>query len=517
MNKYLGLRWRHFHFLLLAVYSCLFFYNQNAGYFPKSSVWPALRAAVFSALVLGTLAILLCRRLELGALTAFLLTFLFLVFGHLIYFFGSLFPVFAESRITQVLMLVFGILLIARFCFFLHRRNPPLEPANLYLTVTFFILFSCQAFFFVKNHHRPAESAVPAAAALKPKDGRPRPNLYVIVLDAYARTDTLRAFFDCDNSAFLRELEQMGFAVGRTPVTGYFLSALSMASMFNMDYVQNLELAAPKSPFDLMPLNRKLDHSLTRKILGGLGYTFVATPVLFPPIECREADVYVKNNLSFDNLLSNFLDTTALRLISAEHGKYRSFVLKNLENIPRLAEGHAPAFVYTHLTLPHPPFVFTAEGEPTGDGRSVSFNDGADFFRNGQSKEVYAAGYRAQVEFLNRRIPGILRQLLRNDATDPYVILMSDHGPRMLYGDRSKSREELLLTSANLLAVRAPAGVAVPETALSSPINLMRFVNSQITGESFPPVPVHVYLSYGDGPYAFEEVTAKVQGLWEAK
>lgn len=62
-------------------------------------------------------------------------------------------------------------------------------------------------------------------------------------------------------------------------------------------------------------------------------------------------------------------------------GKYRSFVLKNPENIPYLAEGHAPAFVLCVHAPDLPASV-------------LCFYGGGRTFSNGQSKEFYASGYR---------------------------------------------------------------------------------------------------------------------------
>jgi len=432
MNKFLSLRWRHAHFLILAVYSCLFFYNYNAAYFPKISIGTVLIVPIGAALFFVTEAFLFCKKVDSAALVAFLLTLLFLAFGHFVYFLDTLVPHLLESSLAQFLMLAAGVISIAGIWRFLENNELRLESANRYLTLVFSGLLFYQAVLFVQVHGNPTEAPenVAVPALLGKAGDKSLHNLYVIVMDAYARTDTLREYFGYDNTPFLDELRKMGFSVGSSSVSNYFMSALSMSSMFNLDYVQNIGLAKPRSAFDLMPANQKLNHSKTRELLGNLGYSFVAAPTLFPPIECTEADVYVENELSYDSLIWNYLDTTALRLFIADRSlaKYRNFVLKNLDNIPFMAQGHAPAFVYTHLTLPHPPFVFLADGQPAKCHGPFSFNDGADFFRVGQSKEAYIRGYRNQAEFISRKMGDVLRQLLQNDPTDPYVILMSDHG-----------------------------------------------------------------------------------------
>lgn len=52
--------------------------------------------------------------------------------------------------------------------------------------------------------------SVPAAGD-KVTRGKTRPNVYFIIVDAYARADALRKYVGMDNSVFVRELEGVGF------------------------------------------------------------------------------------------------------------------------------------------------------------------------------------------------------------------------------------------------------------------------------------------------------------------
>ena len=81
-----------------------------------------------------------------------------------------------------------------------------------------------------------------------------------------------------------------------------------------------------------------------------------------------------------------------------------------------------PKFVYTHMILPHPPFVFGAQGENT---------DPADFWNE---KKLYPAdkferGYTNQITFLNHQMLAMIDTILADSTTPPIIVLQGDHGP----------------------------------------------------------------------------------------
>jgi len=66
------------------------------------------------------------------------------------------------------------------------------------------------------------------------------PDVYIIILDAYLRSDVLKTTFNLDNGAFIETLTKMGFYVPSCSMSNYAYTPLSMASFLNMEYVQNL-------------------------------------------------------------------------------------------------------------------------------------------------------------------------------------------------------------------------------------------------------------------------------------
>lgn len=64
-----------------------------------------------------------------------------------------------------------------------------------------------------------------------------KPSIYLVILDEYAGSNTLKNRFHFDNSAFYQALESRGFYVTGSSISNYKLTVLSIASMLNMDYV----------------------------------------------------------------------------------------------------------------------------------------------------------------------------------------------------------------------------------------------------------------------------------------
>ena len=117
-----------------------------------------------------------------------------------------------------------------------------------------------------------------AAADVITADGGSRANIWYVIPDRYPRADTLDEVFDFDNSAFLDGLEERGFDVGSEALANYPKTAHSLASTWNLEYLDDLidldaEAAADGSDWGaLYALLR--DHTLGRT-LQAAGYEYV--------------------------------------------------------------------------------------------------------------------------------------------------------------------------------------------------------------------------------------------------
>ncbi|MDH5605525.1 MAG: hypothetical protein OEY93_01445, partial [Anaerolineae bacterium] len=86
----------------------------------------------------------------------------------------------------------------------------------------------------------------------------------------------------------------------------------------------------------------------------------------------------------------------------------------------------SPKFVFLHLVIPHPPFVYDREGNPIQPKRVMGLLDGSDFLGD---VEDYRIGYVDQMIYLNEILKKTVDNILIQSATPPIIIIQGDHGP----------------------------------------------------------------------------------------
>ena len=79
-------------------------------------------------------------------------------------------------------------------------------------------------------------------------DSPTTPDIYVILLDGYARADALKQVFGVDESGFLGQLEERGFGVSSRALTNYPNTVQVLMAMFNMRLLPDIPALQPCSP-----------------------------------------------------------------------------------------------------------------------------------------------------------------------------------------------------------------------------------------------------------------------------
>jgi len=102
-----------------------------------------------------------------------------------------------------------------------------------------------------------------------------QPDIYLIILDAYGRQDFLREVYSLDNSEFIGYLKQKGFYVADSSTANYPQTLLSLSSLLNMSYLD--ELTKEFRNTDARgPVVDLVQHSRVRQSLHSVGYDYVA-------------------------------------------------------------------------------------------------------------------------------------------------------------------------------------------------------------------------------------------------
>ena len=313
-------------------------------------------------------------------------------------------------------------------------------------------------------------------------------DIYLIVLDAYTRSDLLRDELGFDNSDFLKKLEEMDFYVVPCSRSNYGYTLQSMSSELNMDYLDNLGLA-----FDNKVLSNSLKHSEARSILDDLGYEFVFYETGYPPTEIDDADIFVEapevNKFTDFEIL--YLRTTVFgfpySLFYQRYAQSNEAYVDNYVNRVKSAflglqnpiESDAPLFVYAHIISPHSPKVFNGEGGVNPD-----------------QEEDFTSAVDGTYTFIQDQTIKALEEIITNSDQDPIIILQSDHGDTF----------EGAYRNLNLNSYYLPEGVDSQLYPTITPVNTFRLIFSSYFGMDFPLLPDKVYASPEGSRYDFTQV-----------
>lgn len=348
------------------------------------------------------------------------------------------------------------------------------------------------------------------AEQLQSPDNELPPDIYYIVLDAYTRQDILQEVFDYDNNPFLEALTDMGFYVARCSQSNYAQTELSLASTFNLNYLDELGEGFVPGSDDRSGLWPLLRHGQVRRMLEDLGYTIVAFDTGFYWIMWMDADVYLSpprggsnsalfNRGGLNGFEAMFLRSTAALVLTDAALKFdllervlpdvdyprkiwrdkALFTLNQLE-FDKVPSIQGPKFVYAHLILPHPPYVFGPNGEVVEE----------------RLDDMDISGYRDQLIFTNKQIEPIVRALVEHSEREPVIIMQGDHGLRFT------SEERMAILNAYYL----PGHASDQLYPTISPVNSFRVVFNSYFGAEYELLEDTSYFSKYDRPYDYQVV-----------
>ncbi|HSI74223.1 MAG TPA: sulfatase-like hydrolase/transferase, partial [Fimbriimonas sp.] len=338
-----------------------------------------------------------------------------------------------------------------------------------------------------------------------------RPDIIHIVLDGYGRSDSLRKVMRYDNSAFLEALRKRGFQVLPGARANYVQTEQSLSSALNLNYVEHLYPEARPSSMDRTPLDRAIDRSLVSMRLRAIGYTYVAITTGFPFFSFRSADLVLGERSGNALFLTSLLNLTPLPesswISESQYEVKRKAVLSAFANIAELsAPSRTPKFIFAHILMPHPPFVFGPNGEAAPQRRGGNaLSDGSHYMSRGGTPDTYRSGYVGQITYLNKVVIETLDKVLKQAKPDSIIIIHGDHGSKLGLDQDSLSKTDIVEVAPILMAVKGPL---MPDNL--SPVNLYRIIFSDVFGDPWSELPSHTYYSTWEKPYVYHDVTNRV-------
>lgn len=330
------------------------------------------------------------------------------------------------------------------------------------------------------------------------------PDIYYIILDAYGREDVLRSIYSFDNSPFIGQLKARGFFVGTASLSNYSQTTLSLASSFNMTYLDEVaDMLGPRSE-DRRGLGRMLRNNAVVSALKTRGYLFAPFASGYDPSDMAPTDIQETSPLFRNEYTAMYLNTTLLPLLLRRfaidsRATHRARLLYTLDRLPKLRKIPKPVFAFAHLLCPHPPFVFGENGEPVQSNRPFSLDDSP------ANHPDYLERYPAQVAFLNKKILFVVDEILHSSKKPVIIILQGDHGPglRLLSASLPETLEERMPI---LNAIYFPDGDYGDLYDSITPVNTFRVVLNKVARAHLPLLKDRSFFSPYSAPYDFVEV-----------
>lgn len=491
--------------ILLSAYSALALLAANRSEVEFSVVMrPLLLLLASSMLLVALLWLLLKNPGKAGLLAAIWIT-LFITYGHVYHLLEGSAAWLSTLGRHRFLLPVYLVIAAASTILVLRKQSRfstltrVLNIAGLVLLV--FPSFQLVSFSFTTSR---AEKEAPqwtfAQPELQPDNPDNLPDVYFIVLDTYTSSKALASDFGFDNSAFVSNLKAMGFYVAECSQTNYTYTQGALTAALNLEYLPEL-----KERLQTVALDDNIwvlmKESLVRHQLQRLGYKTVAFETSYDWSRIKDADIYLgeaQSSITWQQLNAfeqMWLKSTALLLFNdldvktrvvddaIQSHPYRDHIEKQLfvlQALPSIAADRDPTFTFSHILIPHVPYVFGADGTILTDPGYYSGD-----MAGPVNEEYLQKGYTGEITFLNNRLETILAEILDQSETPPIIVLMGDHGVR----DANRAK--------NFFAVYLPDGAEKVLYPSITPVNIFRIIFDEYFGTSYGLLPDITYTDDG--------------------
>lgn len=512
------LRRLHLHPLLLGAAPVLLLWAFNASEVGPSEALPVLLVVLAAVLAVGVLAVLVLGDVRRGALAASAAAVLVLSHGYLL---GGLLP--------DPVALGGTLLALGGAIWWLVRTSEEAlgwstAAANVLGAVLVVVALPGVASAVSVGSDAPVPPA-DVADLVASVDRAPTRDIFYVIPDRYGRADTLAETYGIDNTPFTDFLTQQGFEVADEVVANYPRTAHSLAATLNMAYLDDLEASvSPASRDSWRPVYDLFEDHRLGKLLTAVGYEYIHVGTWWEPTATAASADQVRNYESGSEFAHVFSGTTAVPAVRDLFGEdepsthrervraHSSWQLDELDQLVAEAADttDAPRFVLMHITLPHEPYVFGA------DGSLVTEHE--------EAVRTTAENFELQLQYLNRRLRGAVERLSDlPEETAPIVLLQADEGPhpaRMVevgsenYAWGEATDAELRTKFGILSAYRLPgvdASSLVRED--TTPVNSFRLILDTYLGTELGQLEDRAAIyPEPDDLYTFSDVTERLRG-----
>ena len=326
---------------------------------------------------------------------------------------------------------------------------------------------------------------IPGASAEKP-------NVYHIILDEYTDNEILTKKFGYNNEKFLEFLNNNGFYMHDKLFSTFGSTVKELNVILNMEY--------PKKIRWMSEDYESLNNNKVMSIFSNQDYSVIETNSMMRWKNFSDVDTKLCYDTNFIN--SEFLDQVLGKsIIRYFLEKYQQDTRRDtvrctfdvLNEITLKTDG--PKYVFSHVYVPHPPFLFGPNGENViPDRREIS---GLQSWENPQ-------GYVNQLIYATNEITVVIKNIVKNDP-NAIIIVQGDTGTLTDTDISKKTMKEIYQAHSILYAVRIPD---VEDSDYMIPVNTYRIIFNNYFNMNYDYLEYHGYLVHNDSD--MEDITKKL-------
>ena len=306
---------------------------------------------------------------------------------------------------------------------------------------------------------RPEAPASPAAHPVPQlKAGAGAPDIYHIICDGYTDSAAMRKYYGLDLRPFENALENRGLRVIRDVTADYPSTEYSLASVLNMRYLP--------PGLTITEAGRMLRESSVSAALKSAGYRYIYITAGMLP----QRNVFADSTPVYDRYPLHFAMLRMSPLLFYYDSYMYGQISYSFTAFAEAARLPGPKLVVFYISLPHPPYLFAADGSMTPAALRGDFD--------WENRE----GYTAQVAYTNSELLRALAGIEKNPSGRKAVIIIhSDHGTRGAAKTEAERRKRKLEI---FCAMRLPGKIPPPPGF--APANLYRVIFNEYFGARLP-------------------------------
>ena len=505
------------HPFLLALFPVLFIYSQNLHELSVHEIISPVLLILLGAVLLWILTRFIIKNNEKSSFIISLLLVLSFSYGHIYLLIDDFTLGNADIGRHQYLLVPFAISFVAGTYYFVKTKrklnNSSTISSAIAATLIAVILINIVTYD-IENIDSFSSDLITAETSLATYDTtietfvphkdeiKDYPDVYFIILDGYMNSSELKKFLGYDNQEFISHLTDKGFNVNHESYSNYDGSTTSITSTFNMRYLNFLTEDQIGQKVLHIP-EKMISENTIMQNFKSAGYKIVniqkpfesemmASSPLIDLVLCERSD-YI------DSQLLSMTIKTSILVFLLEKWEEQDLRDAALCQFSELAKQHQkfdePIFVYSHILIPHPPYLFGPEGEAISSVRPQGLE-------SWQDKEGYING----VKFANKKITQIVDELLAEPENSPVIIIQADHGFGIEIGTSNPNEDieqQMSIFSAHYL----PEMEENFSGDVFTSVNTFRIIFNSYFDTDYDLLENKIYLTDSDDPDYFMDVT----------